>query len=66
MTDDEEFRQISLALRGHAKWLRNYREAPRTYHDPLPMVPDELDRIANEVEALYESLNRQRSQLVRS
>lgn len=56
---DEELRQIPLRLRGHAKWLRNHRASPRTYHDPLPMVPDELDKMAGEIEALYAHLTQQ-------
>ena len=38
---------IVEALRGYAKWLREHRSDPDKYHDPLPMVPDQLDRIAD-------------------
>ena len=52
---NEELRQTVESLHGHAKWLRNYRESPRTYHDPLPMVPNELDRIADRLNAMHPS-----------
>jgi hypothetical protein len=53
--DGEELRQTIAALHGHAEWLRNYRESPKTYLDPLPMVPDELDRIADRLQQLRQS-----------
>lgn len=43
----DDIGQFAAALHVYAKWLRNHRESPKTYHDPLPIVPDELDRIAD-------------------
>lgn len=53
--NEEELRQIVAALRGHAKWLRNYAEDPKKYHNPIPMTPDELDRIAERLATLEHS-----------
>lgn len=50
--DEEELRQIVAALRGHARWLRNYAEDPKKYYNPIPMTPDELDRIAERLASL--------------
>jgi len=52
----EELRQIIIALRGHATWLRNYVRNPRQYYSPIPMTPDELDRIANRLSLLLTEL----------
>jgi hypothetical protein len=41
-----------LALRGHAKWLRNYDKDPKKYHKPIPMTPDQLDKIADQLNDL--------------
>ena len=54
MTDDE-LGQTIAALRGHAKWLRNYAENPKEYYNPIPMTPDELDKIAERLMELRRS-----------
>lgn len=47
-----EIWNIIEALRGHATWLRNYAKDPKKYHNPVPMTPDELDRIAQRLSKL--------------
>lgn len=56
--DVDELGQIIAALHGHAKWLRNYAAKPREYINPVPMTPDELDRIADR---LAEIINKQQA-----
>lgn len=49
---ENELQQTVAALHGHAEWLRNYRASPRTYHDPLIIVPDQLDQIADRLNTI--------------
>lgn len=44
--------QMTAALRGHAKWIRNYRLNPSAYHEPS-MDPELLDAAATEIERLW-------------
>lgn len=50
--NDNEFWNIIQALQGHAKWLRNYDADPKKYHNPVPMTPDQLDKIAERLSTL--------------
>lgn len=58
--------QIPLGLRGHAKWLRNYRNSPSAYLDPLPTVPDALDGIADDIQELITANSFNEAQLKRA
>lgn len=42
---------MAEALRGYAVWFRNHRKDPEKYHDPLPMMPNELERMADRTES---------------